>query len=66
MFTGPRVLVSSAATGRYHCPGLALPQVREDRLLDVDFVCFPDESRPTRERAMTTPDHADRGYDKDA
>ena len=52
MVTGPRVLVTSAATGRYRPPGIALPQVRADRILDVDFVCFTAETHPTRERAM--------------
>lgn len=52
MFAGPRVLVTSAATGPYCCPFIALPQMREDRLLDVDFACFSEQSHPTRARAM--------------
>lgn len=51
-FSGPRVLVTSAAMGSRRSNSVALPQCHGDQQLAVDFVSFNDATHPTRERAM--------------
>lgn len=48
----PRVLVTSAALGRYRPNSVTLPQYRGDQRLRVDVVCTTAEDHPSRERAM--------------